>query len=60
MPAKRKYSEEIKQETRDYWRQGRENFTPGEKQHGYYTLKDIEEMTGIDRKVCWMIATGKR
>ena len=60
MPAKQTISNETKDEIMELWSIGREHYKPGEKQHGYYTLKDIEEITGVNHKTAWMIAKGER
>lgn len=60
MPAHKKYTDEQRSEVRELYKMGRGKPVPGERPRGYYSLKDIEEITGVPAKTAWMIARGHR
>ncbi len=60
MTAQIKYTREQRKAVHDLYWMGREAPQPGIRAKGRYTLKEIEQMTGVTSRTAWAIARGLR
>jgi len=55
-----KYTKKQRQAVYELFWLGREDPMPGIRAKGHYTLKEIEQITGVKAGSAWMIARGYR
>ncbi len=62
MPANRKYSDEQRKQAYDLYQIERPEREKGKgrRDAGRYTLRQIEEITGVKQKMAWAIGRGEK
>lgn len=58
MPAKRIYTDEQRRRAHDMYWKGREDPMEGIRAKGDYTLREIQQITGVSIAMAWYIARG--